>query len=77
MRCLSEFLGVEFDDILLTPTFNKFPSKANMSFKVKDQVAINSSLQAEKALTEHEADVIAEETSETYSLVRTASIRFE
>jgi hypothetical protein len=35
MRYLTEFLGIDFDDILLVPTFNKFPIKANKAFKWK------------------------------------------
>jgi hypothetical protein len=77
MRFLAEFLGVEFDDILLIPTFNKFPVKANTSFKVKDQGTLNSLLSTEKTLTEHEVDTIEKETSEIYSLVRRESVRFE
>ena len=77
MRFLAEFLGIEFDDILLTPTFNKFPVKANASFKVKDQGTLNSLLSTEKTLTEHEVDTIEKETSEIYSLVRRESVRFE
>jgi len=77
MHFLAEFLGIEFDDVLLTPTFNKFPVKANASFKAKDQVILNSLLSAEKTLTEHELDTIEKETSEAYSLVRRESVRFE
>ncbi len=77
MRFLVEFLGIEFDDILLTPTFNKFPVKANTSFKVKDQGTLNSLLSTEKTLTEHEVDTIEKETGEIYSLVRRESVRFE
>jgi hypothetical protein len=50
MRLLTDVLGIEFDDILLTPTFNKFPIKANTSFKVKDQSNSNSLLLTEEAL---------------------------
>ena len=77
MRFLAEFLGIEFDDILLTPTFNKFPVKGNTSFKVKDQATLNSLLSTEKTLTEHEVDTIEKETREIYSLVRRESVRFE
>jgi hypothetical protein len=77
MRFLAEFLGIEFDDVLLTPTFNKFPVKGNTSFKVKDQGTLNSLLSTEKTLTEHEVDTIEKETGEIYSLVRRESVRFE
>jgi hypothetical protein len=77
MRFLAEFLGIEFDDILLTPTFNKFPVKANTSLKVKNQGTLNSLLATEQILTEHEFDRIEKETSETYSLLLREAVRFE
>jgi hypothetical protein len=77
MRFLTEFLSIEFDDILLTPTFNKFPVKPDMSLEVKDQGALDSLPLTEKALTEHEVETIEKETSETYSLVLREMVRFE
>jgi hypothetical protein len=77
MRYLAEFLGIEFDDSLLVPTFNKFAIKVDTSFKVEDQGTLNSLLSAEKTLTEHEVDKIEKETSEIYSLVRRETVGFE
>ena len=77
MCFMAEFLGIEFDDILLTPTFNKFSVKADTSFKVKDQGTLNSLLSTEQTLTEHEFDRIEKETSETYSLLLREAVRFE
>jgi hypothetical protein len=77
MRFLAEFLTIEFDDILLTPTFNKLPVEANTSLKVKDQGALNILFSTEVALTEHELDRIEKETSETYELVQRESARLE
>jgi len=77
MRFLAEFLDIEFDDILLTPTFNKFPLKGNMSSEMRDQGALDSLLLTEKALTQHEVDAIEKETSETYSLVLREIVRFQ
>ena len=76
MRFLAEFLGIEFDDILLKPTFNTFPVKANTSFNVKDQGALDSFHSTEKTLTGQEVDTIEKETSEIYSLVRREAVRF-
>ena len=77
MQFFAEFLGIEFDDILLTPTFNTFPVKAHTSFKVKDQGALHSFLSTEKTLTDQEVDTIEKETSEIYSLVRRETVRFQ
>jgi hypothetical protein len=77
MRFLAEFLTIEFDDILLRPTFNKFPVKANRSLKVKDRDTLHSLLPTEKTLSEHEVDTIEQETSEVYSLVLRESVDFD
>jgi len=77
MRFLAELLGIEFDDILLTPTFNKFPVKANESFKMKDQGALNSRLSGDDSFLEHKVDKIEKATSETYSLLLRKAVRFE
>jgi len=77
MRYLANFLGIEFDNILLIPTFNKFPIRANTTFKVEDQDIINSPLSRYKALTEEEIDTIERVTSETYQLVLNRVDRFE
>jgi hypothetical protein len=77
MRYLANFLGIEFDNILLIPTFNKFPIRANTTFKVEDQDIINSPLSRYKALTEEELDTIERVTSETYQLVLNRVDRFE
>ncbi len=77
MRYLAEFLGIEFDDTLLVPTFNKFAIKLDTGFKIEDQVTVNSSLSKDETLPEHQVDTIEKVTSETYSLVRRESVRFE
>jgi len=76
MRFLSKFLSIEFDDILLAPTFNKFEIKANNSFKIGDWVAVNSRLSGDDTLPQHEVDIIEKVTRETYSLVLEEAVRF-
>jgi hypothetical protein len=77
MRFLAEFLGVEFDDILLKPTFNKLPLEVNTSFQVGDHGIMNSHLSREQTVTAEELNTIERMTSEIYSLVRGESVRFE
>ncbi len=55
---LADFLDIKFDDILLTPTFNKFPIKANTSFNANQYGIINSTLNRYKTLSEEELDII-------------------
>jgi len=77
MRFLSEFLSIEFDDILLTPTFNKIPVKPSMSFTAKDQDTGSNFLSTEKIVTEYEVETIERQTSKTYSLVLRETVRFD
>ena len=51
MRFLAEFLGIEFDDILLTPTFNTLPLEVNTSFQVGDHGIVNSHLSRKETLS--------------------------
>jgi len=74
---LAELLGIEFDDILLIPTFNKFPIKANTSFELEHHGILNSTLSRYKSLTAQELDSIEKMTSETYTLVLNEVVRFE
>jgi hypothetical protein len=76
MRYLAEFLCIEFDDILLVPTFNKFPIKAHTSFKVENYGIINSTLSRYKTLTGSELDTIDEMTGEIYPRVLKEVINF-
>jgi hypothetical protein len=76
MWYLAEFLGIEFDDILLVPTFNKFPIKAHTSFKVENYGIINSTLSRYKTLTGSELDTIDEMTGEIYPRVLKEVINF-
>ena len=77
MRFLAESLGIEFADILLTPTFNKFPVKASINFNAKDQNIEHSLLSTEKTVTEHELGTIGRQTSEIYSLVLRETVKFK
>jgi hypothetical protein len=77
MRYLADFLGIEFDDILLRPTFNKFPLKINKSFNSEDHDFADSPLSTEVTSTGEELDTIERITSEKYSLVLEEVVRFE
>lgn len=69
MRYLAEFLDIQFDDILLTPTFNKIPIKPNTSFKLEDPGIIVSVLDRYKTLKQEELEIIEEMTEELYEKV--------
>ena len=76
MRYLAAFLGIKFDDILLAPTFNKFPIKANTSFDVENHGIADSPLSTERTLTGQEVDTIERMTGEAYPLVLKEVVRF-
>ena len=77
MRFLAEFLGIEFDDILLVPTFNKFPLKEETTIKAEKDGFVSSLPAAESTLTAQELHTIERMTSETYRLVLKEVVRFE
>ncbi len=76
MRYLAEFLEIKFNNILMIPTFNKFPIKANTSFKAKPHGIINNTLNRYKTLEKEELDIIDRRTRELYSEVLTQTVSF-
>lgn len=66
MRSLAAFLQIEFDEILLVPTFNRCPIQANTSFDDRESGIIQSTLVRHQTLTGEESDIIEEMTGETY-----------
>ncbi len=77
MRYLADFLGIEFDDILLRPTFNKFSIKLDTSFNAEDYSIADGRLSTKRTSTGQELGAIEEMTSEKYSQVLKEVVRFE
>jgi hypothetical protein len=69
MHYLAGFLGIEFDDILLSPTFNKLPATAKAHLKEEKYDTQSSPRLSGRKLTEQELNTIERETSETYTMV--------
>ena len=76
MRYLADFLAIEFDDILLMPTFNKFPIVANTSFKTEKPGIMISTLSRFKTLTQEELNIIDKITKDTYQGVLEYTAKF-
>jgi len=76
MLYLAEFLEVKFDDILLEPTFNKYPIRANTSFAAEKNGIIYSTLQRYKTLAQEELEFIESTSIELYGQVLNLAIRF-
>jgi hypothetical protein len=76
MRFLSDFTGIEYDDILLTPTFNKLPIRANTSFKAQQHGIIGTTLDRYKSLSAEELRIIDDATTKLYGEVLKQTISF-
>ena len=77
MRYLADFLGIDFDDILLVPTFNKLPIKGYRAIYAEDHYLVDSPLSSERASTRDELVDIERITSEIYSLLLREVVGFE
>ena len=69
MHYLAEFLNLNFDNVLLTPTFNKFPIKPNTSFKLEKPGIMASALERYKTLSREELAVVEKATGKIYGEV--------
>jgi hypothetical protein len=68
MLHMANFLKINFDDILLVPTFNKSPIRANTSFNDEQHGIVSSTLSRYKMLSEEELKIIEEMTEDIYSV---------
>jgi hypothetical protein len=73
---LANFLGIQFDRILVTPTFNKFPIRANTSFEMEEAGILNSTLTRYKILKAEELEIIDKMTWEEYQKVLDHIVEF-
>jgi hypothetical protein len=76
MQYLADFLGINYDEVLLTPTFNKFPIKANTSFKAKQHGIMNNPLKRYETLTNDELTLINAMTDDLYEEVVNVCTQF-
>jgi len=76
MHYLADFLEIKFDEILLTPTFNKFPIKANTSFNAQHHGIINTTLNRYKTLSEEQLNIINQMSEDLYNQVLDLAVRF-
>ena len=69
MHCLAGFLDLNFDTILLTPTFNKMPIKPNTSFRLENPGIMTSAVERYKTLSSEQLGIIRERTTDLYNQV--------
>jgi hypothetical protein len=76
MYYLAEFLGIGFDRILLTPTFNKSPITAGTSFETKEPGGDKSTFNGHEILSAQEQAIIAEITQKVYQQALRETVMF-
>ena len=64
-----DFKEKNFENILLTPTFNKTPIKPNTSFKLEKPGIMTSAVERYKTLSNKQLDIIKEKTGDLYNQV--------
>ena len=69
MRHLADFLKIDDNDILLTPTFNNEPIAANTSFKIENTGIMLGALNRYKTLSADELNAIESITGKEYQAV--------
>lgn len=77
MRHLADFLNIKFDDILLMPTFNKFPIVANTSFRPEEPGILTSTLSRYKTLNPEEIKIIDEMTTDDYQKILNEAVELK
>lgn len=70
--------GLDFDETMLTPTFNRMPIKANTSFKEDATTGIvSATLQRKAELSDEERQRIDDQTAALYSQAQEICTQFE
>jgi hypothetical protein len=77
MRHLCGFLQIDFDPLLLIPTFNKNPIRANTSFRHEDARIMTGTLQRYQSLDGEARELIAAMTAGDYRAVCAQTVRFQ
>ena len=76
MHYLARFLEIKFDNILLEPTFNRYPIRANTSFEAEKDGIIKSTLQRYKTLAPEELEFIESTSKDIYEQVLSMAFLF-
>ena len=76
MLHLSDFLNIEFDAMLLSPTFNGNPISADTSFEIEKPKIIESTLYRYKTLSKEELNQIDSMTRDVYKTLLEHAVAF-
>jgi hypothetical protein len=69
IRALAAFLGLAFDDILLTPTFQRMQIRANTAFGTNSYGVLKEPLNRQEALRHEDTTYVNKQASELYEKV--------
>jgi hypothetical protein len=69
MHNLSEFLDIQFDRALLTPTFNKIPIKSDTGIQLDDHAIASNTIMKQSSLQKEKLEFIEKMTAEVYEKV--------
>ena len=76
MTHFSQFLEIEYNKILLTPTFNGNPISANTSFDETKEGILSNTVERHKTLSSREIGIIEQETGDLYDRVLKQTAQF-
>jgi hypothetical protein len=76
MMYLSDFLNIEYNTILLAPTYNGSPISANTSFELEKSKIIESTLYRYKTLRSEQLKMIDSMTSDLYHTILDKAVEF-
>jgi hypothetical protein len=76
MRHLSQFLEIEYNKILLLPTFNGTPIPANTSFDENKEGILSNTVDRHKTLSSKESGFIEQQTGDLYDKVLGRAVMF-
>jgi hypothetical protein len=77
MRHLADYLDIQFDRILLNPTYNKFPIGADTSFELENTAILKNTLFRYKTLTREELRTISDMTDDVYKQIQEKAVPFQ
>jgi len=76
MRHLAQFLEIEYNQILLVPTFNGTPIQANTSFNENKEGILRNTVDRHKTLSSKESELIEQHTGALYDGVLGRAVMF-
>jgi hypothetical protein len=77
MGYLSDYMNIQFYPQLLSPTYNKFPIRADTSFELENTAILKNTLFRYKTLTREEFKTISDRTDDMHQQVLEKAVPFQ